>query len=254
MTIVLVVVMLVVMGQGSSPPPVEAGRMAPGQTPEASAGSESPATPPDWLPLTPEVVATETPAATMPPDEPSTPARTGAPIPRPTASRSYSFTAVAGAGCAETAGAGSVARYPASSPLVSMAGGWTGPGCARSLFWSVPMSGDGDRSDSDVQVLWWFDTGTSAAGSCEVWVYVPKAHREADAAGKPTTYKVLRGRADAMVVGTFTIDQTANRGSWVRGGSYRLDRGQIAVRLLNQGTGAPGARHAAAQVQVGCTT
>ncbi|GAB2931135.1 hypothetical protein GCM10027280_18440 [Micromonospora polyrhachis] len=252
MTIVLVVVLLVVMGQGTSPPPVEAGRAAPGQTPAVDTGAEPPTIPPDWLTLTPGVEVTQAPEATLPPDEPATPGHTGAPTPRTTASRSYGFTAVAGAGCAETATAGSVARYPASSPLVVMAGGWTGPGCSRSLFWSVPMSGAGDRSDTDIQVLWWFSTGTSATGSCEVWVYVPKAQREVDAAGKPTAYQVLRGRADATVVGTFTIDQTANRGSWVRAGSYRLERGQIAVRLLNQGTGAPGARHAAAQVQVGC--
>lgn len=255
MTVVLVIAVVVVMSQDPPPPPAAADRTAPaGSTPP----DDQPSLPPDWVQLTPEPEDTESPEPTVEPGvtaEPNgTPVSSGfatAGTP-PTTSSPYSFTAVAGNGCAETAVAGSFAGFPAGSPVPSRLGGWRGSGCAGGLYWSVSMSGDANRDDDGVQVTWWFRTGTLTRGSCAFWVFVPGSDSATEVAGKPTFYQVIRGRDDATVVGTFTVDQTASRGSWVPAGRYALERGQIAVKLLNRGVGAQGARHAAAQIQAAC--
>lgn len=257
MAVLLVVVMVVAMGQDPAPPPpVSGARPADVRTEAPETGAEAPPTYlPDWVPLAPGPEASEdagtpiTPAAETP-----TSNRPVTPAPQPTSARPYVFTAVAGDGCAGTATAGGSAVFPAGSPLVSMAGGWKGAGCAHGTFWSVPMSGDADRADSGTYVRWWFNTGTLTKGTCTVWVFVPKPARDLDAAGKPTFYQVTRSREDASVIGTFTIDQGAHRGTWVRAGSYPLDGGRLAIKLLNRGAGTGGARHGAGQVQVGCTS
>jgi hypothetical protein len=168
---------------------------------------------------------------------------------QPTRSASNQFVAISGVGCRATAEAGHYITYPAGSVPDTRRGGWGASGCAG-VFWTVPMSGNA-QDDPHVYVLWWFAPNGMTHGSCDVMVFVPNAARPEDAAGHPTVYVVLRGRDDHTVVGTFSIDQTVNRGRWVRAGRYSLDNGQIAVKMINRGTNSTD-RHGAAQVWVEC--
>ncbi|MER7415947.1 hypothetical protein ABT346_04025 [Micromonospora peucetia] len=273
MTVVLVAVMVVVIrndGPAQQSPAAPAGPAdSPPAAPEAAMEIPVAEATPEWTALEsppgvsaePAVTAASPASGQMPqqpvdavPNQPvdQVPNQPASPALKPT-SASYQFMALAGNGCAETATSGSSATFPAGSPVVGVRGGWSGPGCAGGTAWSVPMSGAADRSDSDIQVTWWFSTGTLARGSCAIWLFVPKPTREMDAAGKPSFFQVTRGRLDSTVVGTFSIDQPARRGEWVRAGSYPLEGGSIGVRLLNRGAGTGGARHGAGQVQVGCT-
>jgi hypothetical protein len=170
---------------------------------------------------------------------PAQPATTGA------------FAAIAGPGCRETTAAGSYAAYPAGWPVSTVAGGFTGNGCTG-RFWAVPMSGSAKMDDSDTHVLWWFSTAPVMRGKCDIWVFVPKAKRALDVAGDPTVYQVLRGRDDDRVIDTFSIRQQQKQGTWVKGGTFANDGGQIAVRLRNRGAGTGDARHAAAQIVTNC--
>jgi translation initiation factor IF-2 len=158
---------------------------------------------------------------------------------------------VAGAGCPVTANAGAFARYRAGSAVKLLAGGFAGAGCAG-WFWSVPMSGSATTDDPDTYVLWYFSTVPLSSGHCEIWVFVAQGSAPSDVAGKPTTYEVLRGRNDQRQTASFTVDQTANRGQWVDAGSFAFSGGQLAVKMVNRGSGAGGDRHAAAQLMPRC--
>jgi hypothetical protein len=161
------------------------------------------------------------------------------------------FVAVTGGGCPETANATYFAAYPAGGPVANLSGGWPGEGCTD-RFWSVPMSGSTSADDPATYVLWWFHNLPIAGGTCGIWTYVPKGPRDEDVAGDPTFYEVLRGRDDRRVIGTFSVEQAPNRGTWAYGGAFDFDGGQIAVRLGNRGSGADGSRHGAAQILVNC--
>jgi len=161
------------------------------------------------------------------------------------------FAAVSGDGCQPTDSADAAAVYPADTPVESLSGGWTGRACAGGGFWPVPMSGS-QKDDPRVYAVWWFATSPVVRGACEIWVYVADGD-ELQVAGKPTHYLVTQGKGDPRVIGRFAIDQTAHRGSWVRGGVVRHDNGLIAVRMGNRGVSSTGGRHAAAQVAVVCT-
>jgi translation initiation factor IF-2 len=89
-------------------------------------------------------------------------------------------------------------------------------------------------------------------GHCEIFTFVPQAASAQDAAGNPTVYQVVHSPTDQRQTGEFSVNQTANRGQWVDGGAFAFDHGQLAVKLGNRGTGAGGARHAAAQLRLRC--
>jgi hypothetical protein len=112
------------------------------------------------------------------------------------------------------------------------------------------MSGT-TEDDPSTYVLWWFAPRGMDRGSCDVAMYVPMADRPDDASGHPTAYLVLRGREQPVVVGSFLVDQTVNRGRWVAVGRYTLADGEIVIKMLNRGSG--GNRHAAAQAWIECT-
>lgn len=158
---------------------------------------------------------------------------------------------LAGVGCPSSARASVFAHYLAGSPAQTHLGGFGGNGCTG-LFWSVPMSGSVGTDDPDTYVLWYFDTKPMTTGHCEVWVFVPQGDSPQEAAGDPTVYEVLRGRDDPHQTGTFSVSQTTNQGQWVDGGSFVVNGGQLAVKLVNRGTGANGAMHAAAQLMLRC--
>lgn len=245
-TMVLVCGVVVIIARWDAPPgggvatiPV-AGPRSFSPTPAGLLGS--------WDPLTPS----PTPAIVdgYPVSVPGVPA---SPSPLATASSGQgAFVGVSGAGCSDTASAGSFAAYPAGTAAVLLAGGWTGDRC-KGWFWSVPMSERGDEDNERVYVMWWFKTGQPDKGDCAVWVFVPKGPRDADVAGEPTHYQVLRGRSDKTILGTFTVDQTTTRATWVLGGTFAYPGSEIAIKMVNRGTKkADVGHHGAAQATVRC--
>ena len=110
----------------------------------------------------------------------------------------------------------------------------------------MPSSGSTTYETEDY-IVWWFETSPVVTGTCVVDVYIPN---EAHAAGKPALYKILGGRTSSTVITSFTIDQTATRGSWVRAKTVAITGGGISVHLTNRG--GPGVFLAAAQVRVTC--
>jgi translation initiation factor IF-2 len=201
-----------------------------------------------------------TPTDSDPGSTPGAGATTGPPTRAPTATAGQpaagqsmpNLQLLTGVGCPDAANASYYAAYEAGAPVATLVGGFAGGSCAG-WFWSVPMSGSASTDDPDTYVLWSFTIAAPAQGKCDIWAFVPQGASPQDVAGKPTTYKVVRSRDDLGQIGTFTIDQTAHRGHWVDGGSFPYSGGQIAVQMVNRGTGSGGGRHGAAQVGINCT-
>jgi translation initiation factor IF-2 len=96
-------------------------------------------------------------------------------------------------------------------------------------------------------VVWSFRTSPVVAGTCQLGVFVPTGNSQQDVAGKPAWYRVSGG-------GTFTVDQVANRGSWVSAGTFPVRDGLLSITLLTRGAD-PGNEHlAAAQTRISCRT
>jgi hypothetical protein len=222
---------------------------SPGPLYSAPPGMQSdnpPADPPYIPPLAPVLPGD---AGPVPSGQPAAGGGSGLPA---TTTSGMSFVAVSGVGGPATASASTFAAYPAGNPVATKpTGGLTDQGC-NGRFWSVSMSGSPTQADPGTHVLWWFVTNPVTTGTCGIQVYVPKGDQDTDVAGDPAAYQVLRGRDSTDVIGTFSIKQAAHRGTWVSGGSFHIDGGQIAVNLLNRGAGAGGARLGAAQVMVSC--
>jgi translation initiation factor IF-2 len=79
-----------------------------------------------------------------------------------------------------------------------------------------------------------------------VSVFVPTGNDPRDVAGRPAHYRV-------EPYGSFTVDQIANRGSWVGAGTFPVRDGRLSVTLLTRGANPDGEHLAAAQVRVSCT-
>jgi len=131
-------------------------------------------------------------------------------------------------------------------------GGWASDGCLGS-FEAIPMRGDPVEIDQNQYAVWWFSPGPDMS-RCNVFVYVPKAERPADAGATEAQYLVLAGR-EGGAIAQFVINQAANAGQWVEAGQYPLIDGNIAVRLDNRGKAEhPSVRIAVAQVKVTCSS
>ncbi|WP_185921569.1 hypothetical protein [Streptomyces sp. WAC06614] len=176
------------------------------------------------------------------------------PAPAPT------FTAVAGRGCG-AAGTGYRQRgwFERGNEgwLSRSEGGWTGDGCTG-MYTAVPMSGEAAKDDGN-SVLWTFETGRVATGSCRISVYVPGARDVVSVGGNPTHYTV-QNQFDpgSGTIGSFSVPQVSRRGQWVDGGTFPLSRGRIAVLLHTRGQDWSGstktyAHHAASAVRAHCT-
>src|SRR5690606_33348051 len=113
---------------------------------------------------------------------------------------------------------------------------WTGTGgaagCGGAAL-ALPTSGNLSQ-DTDDYVVWWFETDPVVNGSCVVDVYIPNT---TFASAQAARYKILRGRVSSTVIAAFTVDQTVNRGRWVRLGSVSITGGGISVHLANRGPG-----------------
>ncbi|MET8546095.1 hypothetical protein ABZW03_36510, partial [Kitasatospora sp. NPDC004799] len=130
-------------------------------------------------------------------------------------------------------------------------GGYSGDGC-NGNYVSMPMSGDANKDDSGNSVVWTFTV--DKVSSCTLSVYIPGSGDVKQVGGNPSYYTVQSGGGQ---IGSFSINQTANRGSWVNQGPFSY-RGPISVTLHSRGLDFSGgtvtyAHHAAAAVRATCT-
>jgi hypothetical protein len=163
------------------------------------------------------------------------------------------FTVVGGEGCRHTSATGyrAVGAYTDGvRGWYKRSGGWTGDGC-RGTFDAVPLSGHAGFEDRSAYALWSFSTAPVRTGRCSVSVYVPRGQLR-DVGARPAWYQVLASERDHTAVGTFAVDQLANRGRWVDAGSYPLAGGDLAVKLTTRGVDPNGEHAAAAQMRVSC--
>ncbi|MGW0858480.1 hypothetical protein [Streptomyces sp. NPDC002690] len=116
------------------------------------------------------------------------------------------------------------------------------------------MSGSSSTRDTDTYWLWKFNYGASfSSGTCSVSVYVPNNPSKTYVGGTPSRYALYNSiHSGGTSAGSFTIDQTAHRGSWVSAGSWKVSGGPLTIRLVNTGTGADFAHHAAAPMRLSC--
>ncbi|MEV4616143.1 hypothetical protein AB0K43_26640 [Kitasatospora sp. NPDC049258] len=208
----------------------------------SAAASPSPQTPTATAPATtaaPRTTAPAPPAATLPPAGPAP------------------FRAVAGFGCAGPGGhfkeVGAFSEGAGGWNTVN-SGGYAGDSC-DGRFEAVPMSGDRNKDDPSFYAQWTFDVGTTTA-ACTVAVYVPTSSSVKQVGGAPAYYTVGAGSGGDL--GSFTVDQIGNRGSWVDAGSFAARNGTLTVKLHNRGLDFTGsgqktyAHLAAAQIRVDC--
>ncbi|WP_431676432.1 hypothetical protein [Kitasatospora sp. KL5] len=191
--------------------------------------------------------------------QPSAPAQPPAPPAPPAKAAPPTYRAVAGPFC--TGGHTTTQQYgwfdDGQAGWRTNTGGHAADGC-NGKYTSVPMSGAPDKDDGN-SVVWTFNTAPVTTGTCRLWVYVPNSTDLKAVGGAPTYYTVQRKSAPGVgTIGSFTVNQTGNRGRWVSVGSYPLSDGKIAVMLHNRGQDWKGgtktyAHHAASAVKADCT-
>ncbi|MEU3574124.1 hypothetical protein AB0E96_37820, partial [Kitasatospora sp. NPDC036755] len=130
-------------------------------------------------------------------------------------------------------------------------GGYSGDGC-NGTYASMPMSGDANKDDGGNSVVWTFTV--DKVSSCTLSVYIPGSGNVKQVGGNPSYYTVQSGGGQ---VGSFSINQTASRGSWVNQGPFTY-RGPISLTLHSRGLDWSGstktyAHHAAGAVRATCT-
>ncbi|MCZ4102753.1 hypothetical protein O3W51_42350, partial [Streptomyces sp. H39-C1] len=132
--------------------------------------------------------------------------------------------------------------------------GWIGNGCDGD-FNAMPMSGSATKADSGQYASWLFSTGSVKSGTCTVYVYVPSSKDITMVGGNPAHYAV-RGSSSSDHLGYFKIDQAANPGRWVNGGTYNIATPRLEVFLDNRGvdwgSGNTNRHIAVGQVKVDC--
>jgi hypothetical protein len=179
-----------------------------------------------------------------------------------TAKARPAFTAITGYGCAES-----------KAKIFDQAGfysdgvrGWLrqgkggyGAGGCNGTYDAMPMSGSATKDDPENYALWRFRTGPVTSGSCAVRVYVPNSNQIHLVGGQPSLYSVYSSLSlKTAVKGSFSIDQVANHGRWVTAGTFRVDHGELMIKLHSRGLDFTSggkktyAHHAIGQVQVSC--
>ncbi|MFJ2780608.1 MULTISPECIES: hypothetical protein [unclassified Kitasatospora] len=141
---------------------------------------------------------------------------------------------------------------------INSAGGYSGSGC-NGKYAALPMSGSATKDDGN-SVVWTFTTAPVTSGTCRISVYVPNNSDRKAVGGKPAYYTVQNSSSpNSGTIGSFSVDQTANRGGWVTAsGTFPVSGGRIAVMLHSRGIdwgggGADKAHLAASAVRADCT-
>jgi hypothetical protein len=179
---------------------------------------------------------------------PTKPAATAAPRPVPTV---QPYGAVSGWDCGTSADHGFDATGRTAQWLTVSRGGWSKNGC-HGTFEAIPMSGDADKDSQNQFVVWWF-VPSAGTNRCQILVYIPAPDNPLDSAATAAHFVVLAGR-NGTEFAQFTIDQTKGLGSWKSAGTYPVNQGGLAVKLVNRGAPAnPRARLSVTQVKVACS-
>jgi hypothetical protein len=161
------------------------------------------------------------------------------------------YSAVSGWDCGNATDHGFDANGRTAQWLTMPTGGWSKDGC-HGTFEAIPMSGDAGRDSPNQYVVWWFQPG-AGTNRCQVEVYVPAPDNPSDSAAAAAHFAVLAGR-NGTEFAQFAIDQTRGRASWTPAGTYPVNQGGLAVKLVNRGAPAtPRARLSVTQVRVTCT-
>ncbi|MEV6316384.1 hypothetical protein [Streptomyces sp. NPDC051776] len=180
------------------------------------------------------------------------------PKPEKPSEKPATYTSWAGPGCPTPAGGGYRELNRFSDGIdgwyTVSSGGYTGSGCDGS-FTAMPMSGNSD--DGHNRAVWWW-TPSEDSDVCTISVYVPEGPNYRDVAGNPSYYEVFHDPNELYASDyTFSVDQISNRGRLVEGGTFPVQEGSIAVRLVGTGynwdeNGNNYHHHGAAQVKLTC--
>jgi hypothetical protein len=191
------------------------------------------------------------------------PGGAGLPSPQVAVTPGAAWTSVAGPTCGGDAASSYSEQghrtHGATTPTgwsSSHTGGYKGDGCTGG-FATLPVSGKSDAFDADRYALWTFDLHTTfTRASCRLSTYVPKesAHAKVD---KSPAYYYYYGAKDAVAtktapLGGYTVKQTSGQGKWVDSPKFRITTGQVAVELVDAGSGSDATR-AAAQISLSCS-
>jgi hypothetical protein len=136
-------------------------------------------------------------------------------------------------------------------------GGPRAPGCDGS-FDAMPMSGSATSDDPDNYAWWSFSTSPVTNGGCNIGVYVPDDPSPQHVGGHPAVYQVYGSPGvSGTPLGSFAIDQPANRGQWVSGGNWPVTGGTLTVKVDSRGidwnsSGPDYAHIAVSAVRVSC--
>jgi hypothetical protein len=159
--------------------------------------------------------------------------------------------AVAGWDCATAADRGFTIGGRTPTWYTVAHGGWSDDGC-HGTFEAISLSGNATKNDPNQSAVWWFVLGDTM-NSCQLALYLPAVDHPGDAAVTTAQYTVLSGQSGGPLA-SVTVDQTATRGGWRDLGAYPVTRGNIAVRLDNQGVPrAATDRLAVTQVRARCS-
>lgn len=121
------------------------------------------------------------------------------------------------------------------------------------------MSGDANKDDGN-SVVWSFTGLQTSSGSCDFAVYIPASSDVKVVGGAPTYYTVQTGTSPGSgTIGSFTVNQVDNQGSWVDVGNYPVSGGQLSVMLHTRGLDWSGnsktyAHHAADAIRATCSS
>jgi hypothetical protein len=164
-------------------------------------------------------------------------------VPPPSAPSPATFAAMAGEGCANTT---TVNNWYTNGQNANW---WTGSGgsslCGSHAL-AMPTSGN-PAQDSGAYIVWWFETAPVQSGQCTVDVFIPN---NAQTTATAARYKFLAGRHDATILVSYTVNQTAYKGKWLRFPPVSITGGGIAIHLADRG--AAGLYLGAAQARVDC--
>jgi len=202
--------------RGPTPVAASAPEPAPpaGSSPTRSVSSQpSPEQPSPGQP-TPDQPASDDTRAGDPSPETSRPASSPKATPAP---RAGTFQAVAGPACPVD---GTRNVHISTGWQVVPGDSWTGDGCGDRFLYSAP---------ADTNYLQWlFTFDGEGVYSCQVSVFVPDSPLASD-----LVWYGIGDRFDNVDyrTGGFTVDQKANRGSWVEGATVPVGTGALMVNV-----------------------
>ncbi|MFG1610439.1 hypothetical protein [Actinoplanes sp. NPDC049265] len=159
------------------------------------------------------------------------------------------WTGTAGWDCAAAADRGFDVQGRTAQWRTLPSGAWRQDGC-HGTFATLPLpSSKNDRAS--FTAVWWF-TPAQGMRTCEFSVYVPAARPDVEAAER-ANYSVQSGGGGGTPYADFTVTHSGHAGRWVAGGSFPVQQGQIAVKLVIKGNeGGRGSVVVLGQTRVNC--